>query len=481
MQKKTFTKIENFIKEHLIERKMMFMPILCVFTFMLVGYAAIDKESPIIVSDSIDVPYGLEFDQDLIDIVDNQATRDLIKVVIDEKSLDINQLGKYTIEVSATDDFDNTTHKEVVVNVIDTKGPEFEFVGQSEGYVVQVPVGGSAELTSYIKAIDNVEGDVSAFIEANDQLNTNELGSQIITVKASDTSGNTTTETYEFLIGDFTAPTITLLKGSDAKINFGSTYNTNELFEVKDNFDTEVKTTVTGSVDTSKLGDTQKITMVAVDGSGNEAKQEITLTVADLEAPVIKLSRTSIDAKMNESINIAQYVVSANDNVDGDLISSVTVSGISTASTGVKKATVTVSDKAGNSATQTISVNVYNPNGSVYANKVVAAAMSKVGSPYVYGATGPYAFDCSGLTSWAFRQAGISIPRTSSGQAAGGSYVSKSQLLPGDLVFFAFGGGRVDHVGIYIGGGKMVHAGDESTGVYVSSINIRGYAGARRY
>ena len=85
-----------------------------------------------------------------------------------------------------------------------------------------------------------------------------------------------------------------------------------------------------------------------------------------------------------------------------------------------------------------------------------AAAQTRIGSPYVYGATGPSSFDCSGLTSWAYAQAGVSIPRTSEAQAGIGPRIySQSQLQIGDLVFFY---GDLHHVGLYAGNGQVLHA-----------------------
>lgn len=89
--------------------------------------------------------------------------------------------------------------------------------------------------------------------------------------------------------------------------------------------------------------------------------------------------------------------------------------------------------------------------------RVLRAAESRRGSAYVYGASGPRAFDCSGLTQWAYRQAGKRIPRTSGAQAASTRRVTRRAARPGDLVFF-HSGGRVYHVGIYAGGNSVIHA-----------------------
>ncbi|NJQ06130.1 C40 family peptidase [Streptomyces lonarensis] len=93
--------------------------------------------------------------------------------------------------------------------------------------------------------------------------------------------------------------------------------------------------------------------------------------------------------------------------------------------------------------------------GSSYAQSAISAAQSKIGAPYVFGSTGPTTFDCSGLTGWAYKQAGISLPRTSQAQAAAGTRVSADQLQPGDLVLY-YGG--LTHIGIYVGNGQILHA-----------------------
>lgn len=89
------------------------------------------------------------------------------------------------------------------------------------------------------------------------------------------------------------------------------------------------------------------------------------------------------------------------------------------------------------------------------AGRAVAFAHGAIGKPYVWGATGPNAFDCSGLTQAAWQAAGVSLPRTTYTQINAGQRVSRSELAPGDLVFFYSG---ISHVGLYIGGGQMIHA-----------------------
>lgn len=117
-------------------------------------------------------------------------------------------------------------------------------------------------------------------------------------------------------------------------------------------------------------------------------------------------------------------------------------------------------------------------DGPVNATGVVAAALSKLGAPYSWGATGPDAFDCSGLMFWAYQQEGKSIPRTSSAQIAGGQSVSINDLQPGDIVGYYPG---VTHVGMYIGDGKIVHASDYGIPVQVVPVDSMPIQGAARY
>ncbi|MDO8987701.1 MAG: NlpC/P60 family protein, partial [Coriobacteriia bacterium] len=124
--------------------------------------------------------------------------------------------------------------------------------------------------------------------------------------------------------------------------------------------------------------------------------------------------------------------------------------------------------------------------------EVVTVALAFVGQvPYLWGGTTPSGFDCSGLTRYCYAQLGISIPRTSRSQFRSGSYIPPDNLdvlVPGDLVFFGYGGdaNKVHHVGIYVGDGNYVHAPATGQLVTVSSLTERisnkgDYVGAVRY
>ena len=117
------------------------------------------------------------------------------------------------------------------------------------------------------------------------------------------------------------------------------------------------------------------------------------------------------------------------------------------------------------------------------ARAAVRWALAQLGDPYRWGATGPETFDCSGLTSSAYRAAGVTIPRVSRAQWGAGPHVAVANLLPGDLVFYADNPGdpaTIHHVGMYIGNGLMVHAPHTGDVVRVASIWRESYVGATR-
>jgi cell wall-associated NlpC family hydrolase len=115
------------------------------------------------------------------------------------------------------------------------------------------------------------------------------------------------------------------------------------------------------------------------------------------------------------------------------------------------------------------------PNGA--AQTAVQTALAQIGDPYVWGAGGPSSFDCSGLMQYAYAAAGVQLPHSSRVQSTMGTPVSRSELQPGDLVFFY---SPVSHVGMYVGNGKMVHAATFGVPVQVTSVDMSGYVSARR-
>lgn len=136
-----------------------------------------------------------------------------------------------------------------------------------------------------------------------------------------------------------------------------------------------------------------------------------------------------------------------------------------------------------------IGVDVINATVSESANtigaKLVAEAKKHLGKKYVWGATGPNTFDCSGLTQYCHKKLGISIPRTSLAQSNSGKSVSKSNLQMGDLIFWKTTSAKVGHVGMYIGNGQFIHAPNSRSVVKIDSLSnsyySSRYVNARRY
>jgi cell wall-associated NlpC family hydrolase len=103
--------------------------------------------------------------------------------------------------------------------------------------------------------------------------------------------------------------------------------------------------------------------------------------------------------------------------------------------------------------------------------------MSQIGKPYVWAGSGPASYDCSGLTMSSWRQAGVMMGHSAADQYASFKHVSTDQLQPGDLVFF---GHPIHHVGMYVGGGMMVHAPETGELVQVSPVSRGDLVGASR-
>ncbi|NUP50469.1 MAG: C40 family peptidase [Catenulispora sp.] len=117
------------------------------------------------------------------------------------------------------------------------------------------------------------------------------------------------------------------------------------------------------------------------------------------------------------------------------------------------------------------STTVTTPAASGRAAAAIAFAKSQLGKPYIFGATGPGGYDCSGLTQAAWKAAGVSIPRTATAQMQGLHAVSASAAQPGDLVFFYGDSSYVNHVGMYLGGGLVIHAPRPGSTVSIAAVS----------
>jgi hypothetical protein len=127
-----------------------------------------------------------------------------------------------------------------------------------------------------------------------------------------------------------------------------------------------------------------------------------------------------------------------------------------------------------------------NSNAKAAGNSdIVGFATKLAGSPYRYGGSSPSGFDCSGFVSYVYSKFGIKLPRTASGQFSQGKAVKKSELAPGDLVYFTTTSKGPSHAGLYIGNRKFIHAASQRYGVIISSIDSNyfkpRFLGGRRY
>ena len=119
----------------------------------------------------------------------------------------------------------------------------------------------------------------------------------------------------------------------------------------------------------------------------------------------------------------------------------------------------------------------YDGPASGRAAEAVKTAFAQLGDPYAWGAAGPDAFDCSGLTMYSWAAAGVSLPHSSSAQYSAVRHVSVSDLQPGDLVFYY---SPISHVGIYIGGGRIIDAPYPGLNVHITGLHSMPLVGAGR-
>ena len=142
--------------------------------------------------------------------------------------------------------------------------------------------------------------------------------------------------------------------------------------------------------------------------------------------------------------------------------------GSSTPRTGITDTTDKQTDNSSTNNNQESNDSSSNVLTSSKGADVLAYAMQFVGYPYVYGGSSTSGFDCSGFTQYVYKHFGVTLNRTAAAQSSNGTAVSRSNLQPGDLVMF---GSPINHVGIYVGGGRIVHAANPSRGVTTDTIN----------
>jgi cell wall-associated NlpC family hydrolase len=190
-------------------------------------------------------------------------------------------------------------------------------------------------------------------------------------------------------------------------------------------------------------------------------------------------SAAAVDAARNATIAAQQQLQAALGKVNGDIATLVAQAAAAKAAADAKAAQEALARQAALQAASRARA-LYSAGNALSpplgppppvgsgAGAAVAAAESRIGAPYVWGAAGPDAFDCSGLTMWAWAHGGVSLPHFSGAQYSSITHISMSQLQPGDLVFFA---NPADHVAMYVGNGMIIQAAHTGTTVAVSPMD----------
>lgn len=220
--------------------------------------------------------------------------------------------------------------------------------------------------------------------------------------------------------------------------------------------------------------------IVLVVAKGNISKEiPIEIEVKDTTEPVINFVSDIISIEQGEKIDLLSNIESVVDSVDGKLMYidnvSESIGGYYTIESdidynGVGSYTVRVFavDKNNNKSEKEFTVNVLKNQIST---GIVDMAYSLLGKPYVLGAHGPYAFDCSGFVQYLYSQFGINISRGSSTQLYDGFAVSYDEILPGDIISWGYNDDFATHSSLYVGYGKMIHAANPNEGVILSDVS----------
>ncbi|MGG7060076.1 NlpC/P60 family protein [Clostridium tertium] len=256
----------------------------------------------------------------------------------------------------------------------------------------------------------------------------------------------------------------------------------NDLLDKKENLDKKVASLEEKSNEIAKINDETNKTLAEFETKKKEQEDLIAQAQAEQEkfdAEYLSVSERSLVESQIETLgsssDISELKSAINQLIsirDNQPLKSPTVieevnNAIESGTARIEdlQAQAAISDTTNSSNNSTIAPNRGQTSSS--GNAIVDYAYTLMGTPYVYGATGPSSFDCSGFTSYVYRNAaGIEITRTTYSQLGVGTSVSYNELQPGDLVF-TYGS---DHVGIYVGNGQYIHAPQPGDSVKVSPI-----------
>ena len=280
---------------------------------------------------------------------------DISSQIVVVNNVDVNTLGSYTVTYSVSDSSSNAASVVTrTVNVVDQTAPTITILGDNPATIEA----GSTYTDAGATATDNYNNDVTSSITASSTVDSNTIGSYTVTYTVSDASGNQATAVRTVIVEDSTPPTIALIGSNPVTVEAGSTY-TDAGATATDAYDGDLTSsiTTTSDVDVNTVG-TYTVTYTVSDSSANSATASRTVNVVDTTAPVITIiGANPVDVDLGATYSDAG--ATATDVHDGDLTSSITVSSnVDTNTAGTYTVTYTVSDAAGNQATETRTVNV---------------------------------------------------------------------------------------------------------------------------
>lgn len=284
---------------------------------------------------------------------------DLSSQIVVVNNVNVNTVGSYTVTYSVSDSSNNAaTAVTRTVNVVDQTAPTITILGDNPATIEA----GSSYTDAGATATDNYNNDVTADITVTSTVDTNTIGSYTVTYSVSDASGNQATAVRSVIVEDSTPPSITLLGSTPVSVEAGSSYS-DAGATATDSYDGDLTSSIAtnNNVDSNTVG-SYTVTYTVSDSSGNTATASRTVNVVDTTAPVITISGANpVNVDLGTTYNDAG--ASATDANDGDLTSSITVSSnVDTNTVGTYTVTYTVSDAAGNQATETRTVNVVDNN-----------------------------------------------------------------------------------------------------------------------
>lgn len=201
--------------------------------------------------------------------------------------------------------------------------------------------------------------------------------------------------------------------------------------------------------------------------NANSSDESIQGAISNLRSIRSNIVTDSTDAKVVELIEKGKSVLNARE-----------AARQAAAREAAAKAAAANNANKGSSSSSSSTAGSSSGTTSASGQAVLNYAYKFIGTPYVWGGSTPSGFDCSGFTSYVYRHFGVNLPRTSRAQAGAGVKVSYSNLQAGDLVFF--GSGSISHVGIYIGGGNMIHSPRPGKSVEVTTMKYHNFITARR-